>query len=50
MCVGRAAVDVLRGESDIRSGGRGIAFLLSMAAVMELKSMTRTGNACCMHS
>jgi hypothetical protein len=47
---GKAVGDMLCGESNIRCGGRGSPFLLSIVVVMKRKSMTRNDNACLMHS
>ena len=47
---GRAAGDMLRGESNDRCGGRGSKFLLSIMLMVVLNSLIRTGNAFLIHS
>jgi hypothetical protein len=47
---GRAAGDMLRGESNTCCDGRGSGFLFSIMEIMVLNSLIRTGNAFLRHS
>ena len=47
---GRAAGDMLRGESNICGNGHCSKFLLSMMLITVLNSLIRAGNAFLMHS